>query len=184
MREALQYSAPAPHGFVDEALTFDAHAGAASPVDAAWDAIRTGLRQDCGARTFDNWLKPITLGDVDFVTGSVVLNLPSRFMADWVRTHFGERLTLAWAALLPAIRDVRIAVGSGDAPVETRGIEPETVEVVATPASHGFDPRYRFETYVVGKANEGSVVRPLTVPVGRLRLRRTSVSSACAFCST
>jgi chromosomal replication initiator protein len=87
-------------------------AEAASPADAAWDAIRTGLRRDCGARTFDNWLKPITLGAIDAEAGSVTLNLPSRFMAEWVETHFGERLRLAWKTLLPAVRDVRIAVGT------------------------------------------------------------------------
>lgn len=144
MREALQHSDTA---FAD--------APAASPVGAAWDAIRTGLRRDCGARTFDNWLRPITLGDVDFDAGSIALNLPSRFMADWVETHFGERLKLAWGTLLPVIRDVRIAVSADAAQiVETVAEAPET-EVVALPvAAHGFDPRYRFETFVVGKANE------------------------------
>ena len=28
----------------------------------AWEVVRTGLRRDCGARTFDHWLKPIGLG--------------------------------------------------------------------------------------------------------------------------
>ena len=168
MREALQYSTPAPSGLmgdgfgggvlaadvlVSDALVSDA---ASSPVGAAWDAIRSGLRRDCGARTFDNWLRPITLGPVDFESGSVALKLPSRFMADWVEKHFGERLKLAWGALLPAIRHVRIAVESEDAPaVEVRSAEPEVREAVTPPVeAHGFDPRYRFETYVIGKANE------------------------------
>lgn len=149
MREAVQQIAPAYADVSDEGSS-------ASPVEAAWEAVRTGLRQDCGARTFDNWLRPITLGDVDFDAGSIALNLPSRFMADWVRTHFGERLTLAWGALLPAIRSVRIAVDTGDAPVME--IEAGSAQVIPlpppAPAAHGFDPRYRFETFVVGKANE------------------------------
>ena len=144
MREAVQR---APH-------TSDGEP--ASPADAAWDAIRSGLRRDCGARTFDNWLKPITLGAVDLDGGAVTLNLPSRFMADWVETHFGERLRLAWRTLLPSVRDIRIAVGAeGAAPVEIVEEVAEASEpapVVA--ANHGFEPRYRFDTFVVGKANE------------------------------
>ena len=35
------------------------------PVELAWDSIRTGLRRDCGARTFDNWLKPSRLVGYD-----------------------------------------------------------------------------------------------------------------------
>ena len=129
---------------------------AVSPVGAAWDAIRTGLRQDCGARTFDNWLRPIALGEVDFAAGSVALNLPSRFMSDWVQTHFGERLKLAWGALLPAIRNVSISVSADAAlTVETIPVEAtDEMETLVSVAAHGFDPRYRFETFVVGKANE------------------------------
>lgn len=123
--------------------------------DAAWETIRTGLRRDCGARAFDNWLKPIVLGDVDLAAGSVSLALPSRFMADWVTTHFGDRLRLAWAAILPAVRDVRILVSS-DAPAMLEAVAPiqQSVTAAHKPAAHGFDPRYRFETFVVGKANE------------------------------
>ena len=36
-------------------------------------------------------------------------------MADWVRSHFGERLTLAWKTVLPIVRDVRI-IAAADAP--------------------------------------------------------------------
>ena len=34
----------------------------AAPLEAAWDSIRSGLRRDLGARTFDGWLKPAELG--------------------------------------------------------------------------------------------------------------------------
>src|SRR5512146_2372295 len=66
----------------------------AAPLDAAWDSIRSGLRRDLGARTFDGWLKPAQLGSLDPDTGTLELLMPSQFMADWVRSHFGERLTL------------------------------------------------------------------------------------------
>jgi chromosomal replication initiator protein len=41
--------------------------------------------------------------------------MPSQFMADWVRSHFGERLTLAWKTVLPIVRDVRV-IAAADAP--------------------------------------------------------------------
>ena len=67
-------------------------------IAAAWESIRAGLRRDCGARTFDGWLRPIALGDFDAEAGALRLQLPSQFMADWVQTHFAERLALAWKA--------------------------------------------------------------------------------------
>src|SRR5689334_8661668 len=127
-------------------------------ISTAWESIRAGLRRDCGARTFDGWLRPIALGDFDSETGSLRLQLPSQFMADWVQTHFAERLALAWKAKLPEVRQIRIGVGPA---------APRTAAVVQIPAqleespkaapglySVALEPRYRFENFVVGKANE------------------------------
>ena len=131
--------------------------GIAAPLEAAWDSIRMGLRRDLGARTFDGWLKPAGLGDLDPDSGTLEIVMPSQFMADWVRSHFGERLTLAWKTTLPLVRDVRI-VAAADAPRPTPLL---ILDDVATPAiverdpsAPNFDPRYRFESFVVGKANE------------------------------
>ena len=130
-----------------------------SPLDAAWDAIRTGLRRDLGARTFDGWLKPAELGKLESETGELELVMPSQFMADWVRSHFGERLTLAWKAVLPLVRSVRIiASPDGPKPAPLLILEeipaPPSLTPPRDPQAPNFDPRYRFETFVVGKANE------------------------------
>ena len=85
----------------------------ADSIATAWESIRANLRRDCGARTFDGWLRPIALGDFDAASGTLRLQLPSQFMADWVQTHFAERLTLAWKAKLPEVRQIRIGVGPG-----------------------------------------------------------------------
>jgi chromosomal replication initiator protein len=137
------------------------HTGAAAdPLQSAWEAIRAGLRRDCGARTFDGWLRPIALGSFDSEHGLLRLELPSQFMADWVQTHFAERLALAWKATLPAVRHVQIGVGA--AAPKTAAV----VEIPAPPAAEepmetreglyavALEPRYRFDSFVVGKANE------------------------------
>ena len=85
-----------------------AAAPVAAPLEAAWESIRTGLRRDLGARTFDGWLKPAELGAFEPDGGTLDVVMPSQFMADWVRSHFGERLTLAWKTVLPVVRDVRV----------------------------------------------------------------------------
>jgi chromosomal replication initiator protein len=48
-----------------------------TPLSAAWESIRTGLRRDCGARTFDGWLKPAELGSFDPDSGELELVMPS-----------------------------------------------------------------------------------------------------------
>jgi chromosomal replication initiator protein len=129
----------------------------AAPLEAAWDSIRTGLRRDLGARTFDGWLKPAQLGGLDPDSGALDLLMPSQFMADWVRSHFGERLTLAWRSTLPIVREVRV-VAAADAPKPTPLLILEEIPPAGPaerdPSAPNFDPRYRFETFVIGKANE------------------------------
>jgi chromosomal replication initiator protein len=134
--------------------------GLASPLVAAWETIRSGLRRDCGARTFDGWLKPAELGSFDPEIGSLELVMPSQFMADWVRSHFGERLQLAWKTTLPVVRDVRVVACDGGpkpAPLLILDDEPAPAARVSAAAKHprpAFDPRYSFATFVIGKANE------------------------------
>jgi chromosomal replication initiator protein len=138
-------------------LASDKGAGhVAAPIDAAWESIRTGLRRDLGARTFDGWLKPAELGAFDPDSGTLELVMPSQFMADWVRSHFGERLALAWKTVLPIVRDVRVTTAS-DAPKPSPLLILEEDPAPAArrdPNAPKFDPRYRFETFVIGKANE------------------------------
>ena len=142
-----------------EALT--AEDAAADPIQAAWEQIRVNLRRDCGARTFDGWLRPIALAGFDADNATLRLELPSQFMADWVQTHFADRLALAWRGMLPAIRHVVIGTGAAaprtaahveiPGPPEPKASEPErSTEVYAV----ALEPRYRFENFVVGKANE------------------------------
>jgi chromosomal replication initiator protein len=128
----------------------------AAPLEAAWDSIRGGLRRDLGARTFDGWLKPAVLGAFEPDSGALEIQLPSQFMADWVRSHFGERLSLAWKTVLPIVREVRV-VATADAPRPSPLLILEEVPQAPAerdPSTPNFDPRYRFETFIVGKANE------------------------------
>ena len=50
-----------PLSVIDPALPVDRE----TPLAAAWESIRSGLRRDCGARTFDGWLKPAELGSFE-----------------------------------------------------------------------------------------------------------------------
>ena len=132
--------------------------GVSGGTAAAWDAVRTTLRHECGTRTFDNWLKPITFLGIDGDT--VRLALPTAFLADWVANHFIDRLRLLWSAQSPDVRHVVLVV------VPTRGAENTSNGVVppvvlVTPSSAAapciglpLEPRYSFDSFVVGKSNE------------------------------
>ncbi len=122
---------------------------------AAWSAIRAGLRADVGARTFDHWLKPLELVGFRDDDQAIRLALPSEFMANWVSSHYTDRLTHAWRAMLPQVRTVRIEAFG--APVARYARQPEAAEseAIDTPeVPSQFDRRLTFDSFVVGPMNE------------------------------
>ncbi len=125
-------------------------------LQVAWTAIRAGLRADVGARTFDHWLKPVELAGYCETDHAVRLTLPSDFMASWVSSHYTDRLMLAWRAMLPQVRSVRIETSSGK-PVERYTAEPVAEETVAvaqkSPLSSQFDRRLTFSSFVTAAPN-------------------------------
>ena len=132
----------------------------------AWETIRAGLRRSIGVRTFDGWLKPLTLGECDLASGTLKLIAPSEFMANWATTHFVDHLLQGWRALLPQVRQVSIVPASGTersalfagdvADAEPQPAAPEEIAAVESGPRCGtpLEARYTFDSFVVGKANE------------------------------
>jgi chromosomal replication initiator protein len=134
-----------------------AAAGSPDIFVTAWEAIRAGLRADIGARTFDHWLKPVALVGFCDADNAIRLALPSEFMASWVASHYTDRLTHAWRAMLPQVRSVRIETAGANA-VERYAAAPVEAEIAEIPIpaadNSQFDKRLTFANFVSGPTNE------------------------------
>jgi chromosomal replication initiator protein len=130
-------------------------------LDRAWEAVRAALRHECGARTFDNWLKPIALIGVE--GDAIRLALPTPFLADWIANHFLDRLRALWTIQLTTIRHVVLSVVPAIKLVEpcvaalSDALATATTPLALAPAACiglPLEPRYSFDSFVVGKSNE------------------------------
>ncbi|HEX6119169.1 MAG TPA: chromosomal replication initiator protein DnaA [Dongiaceae bacterium] len=143
-----------------------------SMLNAQWARVRGRLRAEFGEATFRSWLKPLNLAGKR--GADLRVSVPSRFMRDWVATHYADRLKALWSSENPEIRTVEVIVdihrpvpeldldnpdGSGledEGPVNAAPVpatpvrEDDSVESVSAP----LDPRLTFENFVVGKSNE------------------------------
>ncbi|WP_102324337.1 chromosomal replication initiator protein DnaA [Komagataeibacter saccharivorans] len=142
-----------------------------------WSRICERLKVEVGEVEYRTWLRQITVGPVD--EDEITLYLPTRFLRDWVRGQYGDRLGTLWNAEVPAIRRVELQVARPDAaPVESVGEDAPTPDIpvaharppalAAAPApveeprqaevrsdlAAPLDPRFTFDTFVVGKPNE------------------------------
>jgi chromosomal replication initiator protein len=122
---------------------------------ASWEAVRATLRQSVGARSFDHWLKPVGLSGFESETGTMILSVPSGFMASWVQTHHAGRLLQAWRAIRSDVQAVRL-----DATAEVQVVGPFAAAVEPTLAAipriaevSNFDPKLSFTRFVTSPAN-------------------------------
>jgi chromosomal replication initiator protein len=78
---------------------------------AQWARIRGRLQQEVGEVEYRAWLRQMTLAGID--GDEIALHLPTRFLRDWVREHYGDRLSGLWQSENADIRRVDIRVGGG-----------------------------------------------------------------------
>ena len=150
-----------------------------------WARIRSHLRTEYGETAFQSWLKPLTFDGVENETA--VMSVPTRFMCNWIKSQYGDRLKDLWSNENEAVKAVRIRHATGRAAAEAveRGSDAAVDgdaqmnaaggNVMTRPAirrtgsgngeiaregeagldvSGPIDPRFKFDTFVVGKPNE------------------------------
>ncbi len=137
-------------------------------VTQRWARVRGILRSEVGDASYRSWLKPLTLVSVE--GGRVRISVPTRFMRDWVISHYGDRLRDLWMDENPDVDSVDVFV---QAPVSKKVVRPVGVarrapapasvapntdlgkdEIEASGISAPLDSRFKFENFIVGKPNE------------------------------
>jgi len=151
---------------------------AEDPAVDVWEKVKGRLRAEHGEATFRSWFKAL-----DFIgirEGQAMITVPTRFMREWVVTHFQEDIRQFLQKENPAIRSVDIFVKpaafktpqSADVVTpslrqpanETAPVQSLPKKPVAEPVSNAhaledlcqatLDPRFTFENFIVGKPNE------------------------------
>jgi chromosomal replication initiator protein len=132
-----------------------------------WQSVRSELKGEYGEAAFNSWLKPVEF--VSYRDGRVLLSAPTRFMRDWVRSHYADRIAELWQQLMAQAQSVEIHVAPRGAPSiaapvrrsPQAGTPSAGVEAAANDGdkrSNEFgaplDARFTFESFIVGKSNE------------------------------
>ena len=55
-----------------------------------WDHALSVLRAELGEATFRSWFRHIEFGE--FIQDDLILYVPTKFMKDWIHTHYGDRI--------------------------------------------------------------------------------------------
>lgn len=89
-------------------MSINAASASMEQYQAQWERVRDHLRSEFGDAAFHSWLKPLNLASVE--NGRVTIAVPTRFLRDWVMSHYADRIRVLWSGENPDIRRVEIAV--------------------------------------------------------------------------
>ncbi len=109
-------------------------------LEAQWVRVRARLKGEFGEAAYKSWLKPLTLVSVE--DGTVRISVPTRFMQDWVRQHYADRIKTLWRAENKLVRTVEVVVqpaaglqAPAPAPATGTAQRPTASAATARPAS-------------------------------------------------
>jgi chromosomal replication initiator protein len=111
-----------------------------------WERVRTKLKGEVGEAAFNSWLRQLSLAGQR--QGIVQLEVPTRFIKDWIGSHYADRLAALWCSEWPPTKGIEVSVRTSPPPLPANG--DDSGRDIGTP----LDPRLTFENFVVGKSNE------------------------------
>jgi chromosomal replication initiator protein len=127
-----------------------------------WKRVHNGMRQEFGEAIFRSWLKPLTLQA--YYHGTMEISVPTRFMRDWIQTHYAERILEMCGTADGEIKRIQFVVAqtAGTDSVFDSSTEQAVLNTVKANENRKsqiaeiaspLDARFKFDTFVVGKSN-------------------------------
>ncbi|MDX1921728.1 MAG: chromosomal replication initiator protein DnaA [Alphaproteobacteria bacterium] len=148
----------------------------------SWEMVKGKIREQFGETIFKRWLEPLSCKHWGAETH---LTLPTRFMKDWVDTHYLDKLKTLFQEVDATVKEIQVTVESALTNNSTTSAEtsrpaanvlplrsedknsrPSSIQSSGLSNTAGgftgdrddisspLDPRFTFESFVVGKPNE------------------------------
>jgi chromosomal replication initiator protein len=117
---------------------------------STWDRIKQHLAQTVSAESYQNWLAPTEQRE-EF-DGTLLVRVPNEASKTWMEQEYAERVMGAIGALRLPVKSVQYEVAAAPAPLSSLAVPPGEV-AFAAPAAQ-LNPKYTFESFVVGSCNQ------------------------------
>ncbi|MGR8920140.1 MAG: chromosomal replication initiator protein DnaA [Gammaproteobacteria bacterium] len=132
--------------------------------NSIWDKCLKQLERELSPQQFNTWIRPLQAVEED---EGVEILAPNRFVLDWIRDKYSERIQLILNELSPS-EAVGLSIGIGSrpqrveaaptapapAPEATRSRKPSDDDAAPEDRSSGLKHDFTFDTFVEGKSNQ------------------------------
>ncbi len=139
---------------------------ASGELEALWGQVSSALTAEVGAGVFDRWFSTLRL--VGVTSKALTLAIPNSIYQVWIESNYGPQMQAALLSVFGARRAVEFVVENGAAAARAEvvaevaePVEAEKAEESADP--RGLNPRYVFDTFVVGANSEFAHAAALAV---------------------
>ncbi len=136
-----------------------------------WQRVKERLRSELGEDVFMSWFGRMELDGVG--EGVVRLSVPTRFLRNWIQSHYSEKVLAKWQAENTDLTRLELSVRSAairPLPPKPKAAEPQalpremnghadirtSVPFLTVHEALGgspLDPRLNFENFIVGRSN-------------------------------
>lgn len=137
-----------------------------------WPSVQSRLKNELGDTAFQNWLTPVYPHSLE--NGQLALAVPNRMVRNWVKTHYGDRLTALIKEVDQSIKAIDYIISeeenspsgqplTASSLLRARTAKPTAsahapeegeANIFAKSDGSNLDARFTFDNFVVGKPNE------------------------------
>ena len=131
-----------------------------------WDIALSILRAELGEATFRSWFRHIEFGEL--IKNDLILYVPTKFMKDWIHTHYGDRILSILKNNAAPVKNVIIDLKKfkkfddvsekksnlNNIPSNSTKIQIDETGDHNTMLGAPLDPSLCFDNFVVGASNE------------------------------
>jgi len=124
-----------------------------------WEAVLARIETKVNRHSFYTWFRPTSFSAEDRT--SVTVRVPNALFKDWLTKHYSGVIAEALAEVKrPNVAVQYVVESQTDAPIiplsaeEAAALESGSAPAATTPGPAGLNPRYTFDTFIVGSSNQ------------------------------
>lgn len=141
------------------------NSGLEGELEALWTQISSALRVELGEGVFDRWFSTLKLAGV--TSKSLTLSIPNSIYQVWIESNYASQVQAALLAVFGGGRTLEFRIENGAKESVAQAPASAVEEIEREPAvqagPRGLDPRYVFDTFVVGSNSEFAHAAALAV---------------------
>ncbi|HXJ95312.1 MAG TPA: chromosomal replication initiator protein DnaA [Terriglobia bacterium] len=118
----------------------------------AWQDVLSYLKEKVNPQSFQTWLRPTRLTQASGTT--LLVQVPNREFQEWIQENYAALVREALEQLDLPFREVRYVYSESGPRFAAITPRPQQGKLDFESASHQLNPRYTFDSFVVGSCNQ------------------------------